>query len=92
MGLITRERIAIIVLGLCASAAIAGTTSYTYDEQGRVTSASYSDGTLACYEYDPADNRVVYTVASGGACFAVSDKSSFEAFPAATSTGADHPL
>ena len=56
---------AILALGAPASA---GTTTYTYDAQGRVRSATYTDGTVICYLYDPAGNRLKYTV--GTACFA----------------------
>jgi YD repeat-containing protein len=50
-----------LALGL-ASAAAAGTVTYTYDSVGRLTSASYTDGTIACYFYDAAGNRSFYSV------------------------------
>lgn len=45
-----------------ASAASAGTITYTYDAQGRLVSAAYSDGTTICYFYDSAGNRTAYKV------------------------------
>ena len=47
------------------AAAVAGTVTYAYDAQGRVVSATYSDGTMICYHYDAAGNRTSYTVVNG---------------------------
>ena len=43
-----------------------GTVSYSYDDQGRLTGATYSDGASITYAYDPAGNRTK-SAASGGA-------------------------
>jgi uncharacterized protein RhaS with RHS repeats len=47
------------------AAAVAGTVTYAYDVQGRLISATYSDGTMICYHYDAAGNRTSYTVVNG---------------------------
>lgn len=47
------------------AAAAAGTVTYAYDAQGRLISATYSDGTMICYHYDAAGSRTQYTVVSG---------------------------
>ncbi|MBI3988445.1 MAG: RHS repeat protein [candidate division NC10 bacterium] len=38
------------------SAALAGTTTYTYDEAGRLIRAGYGDGRVITYTYDAAGN------------------------------------
>lgn len=40
----------------------AQTVTYDYDTLGRITSATYADGTLIQYQYDAAGNRTLYTV------------------------------
>jgi YD repeat-containing protein len=48
------------LLALFASAsslAVAGTTTYTYDAQGQLISATYGDGSQVTYSYDAAGNR-----------------------------------
>jgi YD repeat-containing protein len=52
--------LAVIAGALAPPAALAGSVTYTYDEQGRVTSAAYTDGTYVCYAYDTAGNRTWY--------------------------------
>lgn len=42
---------------LTASAAFAGSVSYTYDNLGRLVKATYSNGTVITYTYDAAGNR-----------------------------------
>jgi YD repeat-containing protein len=44
---------------LSASSVAAGNIAYTYDELGRVTSATYSTGEVVNYSYDPAGNRTL---------------------------------
>ena len=46
------------------STAYAGTATYTYDNLGRVTKVTYSNGKSVTYSYDAAGNRV--TVVSAG--------------------------
>jgi YD repeat-containing protein len=55
-------RKAIFLLGVALPAAFggapfAGTTAYTYDVLGRVVSATYANGAVITYTYDPAGNR-----------------------------------
>jgi YD repeat-containing protein len=53
--------VAIISSGAVASTA----TTYTYDTLGRVSTATYPNGTVITYSYDPAGNRTqVVTVTS----------------------------
>jgi YD repeat-containing protein len=40
-----------------APSAFAGTTSYTYDEQGRLVLVQYPNGSSVSYTYDNAGNR-----------------------------------
>jgi YD repeat-containing protein len=47
-----------------STAAVAGTVTYTYDAQGRVVKAVYSDGYTITYTYDAAGNRTAYVVTS----------------------------
>ena len=42
-----------------------GQVSYTYDELGRLRSVTYSNGTVAEYNYDPAGNRTTLLVQPG---------------------------
>ena len=46
------------------SAIYAGSATYTYDNLGRVTKVTYSNGKSITYSYDAAGNRV--TVVSAG--------------------------
>lgn len=61
----TSTQYAILVAGafiaLCSSTALAGTTTYTYDTQGRVIQVAYSNGTVVTYAYDKAGNRTQVT-------------------------------
>ncbi len=49
---------------LGGSAIYAGSANYTYDNLGRVTKVTYSNGKSVTYSYDAAGNRV--TVVSAG--------------------------
>jgi YD repeat-containing protein len=51
----------VLFLALCGNAG-ASTTTYTYDSLGRVVTASFPNGTMATYTYDPAGNRTAYVV------------------------------
>lgn len=55
---------AVVALGIASTAAtaIAGTVTYTYDAQGRVVKAVYTDGYTVTYTYDSAGNRTAYAV------------------------------
>ncbi len=53
---------AFLMLG--GSAIYAGSANYTYDNLGRVTKVTYSNGKSVTYSYDAAGNRV--TVVSAG--------------------------
>jgi len=52
-------------MSLLGSVSHAGTVTYAYDPLGRLSSASYPDGTCTAYRYDNNGNRTQY--ASGGA-------------------------
>jgi uncharacterized protein (TIGR03437 family) len=55
----------LFTLGLIASSlAAAGTVSYTYDAAGRLTQATYSNGSTIAYTYDKAGNLVSRSVQS----------------------------
>ena len=43
---------------LVASAVLAGTDTYTYDQQARLVGVSYADGSTIAYTYDAAGNRL----------------------------------
>jgi YD repeat-containing protein len=66
----SRKRITCALASLAlivgASPAVAGTVNYSYDEQGRIATATYPDGTCATYVYDKAGNRTHYTVSATG--------------------------
>lgn len=47
---------------LLASAAQAGSVSYTYDTLGRLTRAAYSNGTVIVYTYDASGNRTTQVI------------------------------
>lgn len=51
----------LLLIGLCASATIAASVSYTYDAAGRVTTAVYDNGTCVAYAYDASSNRTSQT-------------------------------
>ncbi len=58
---------ALLVLGLSGTAR--ASVSYTYDNQGRVVVATYSNGTSITYTYDLAGNITSRQVACGsGGC------------------------
>jgi YD repeat-containing protein len=57
-----------MIVALAGPRVEAGTVGYTYDEQGRLTSAAYSDGTLVCYAYDLVGNRISYSVSTATVC------------------------
>ena len=69
----TRRRFRRRSLALAIATALASTTaaaspvtiSYTYDALGRVTGATYSDGTGVMYAYDAAGNRTQSSVCNG---------------------------
>lgn len=53
------------LIGFCApSIGWPQTVSYTYDALGRITNASYPDGTCLAYAYDAAGNRTQYSSAT----------------------------
>lgn len=48
-----------IGLGLFTGAQAAFADTYTYDQYGRLTGVTYSDGSSVIYTYDAAGNRTV---------------------------------
>lgn len=50
-------RLASAVLALCSTAAFSGNVVYTYDNLGRLKTATYSNGVVITYNYDAAGNR-----------------------------------
>lgn len=59
-GLLCASVISAILLAIGADA-LADT--YTYDELGRLTGITYSDGSSVTYVYDAAGNRITVTQA-----------------------------
>lgn len=57
-GLLCASVISAILLAIGADA-LADT--YTYDELGRLTGVTYSDGSSITYTYDDAGNRITVT-------------------------------
>lgn len=47
---------------LAAASAFAGSATYVYDDLGRVTRVTYSNGVVIAYTYDAAGNRTTYVV------------------------------
>ncbi len=57
----------VVMLGSVAvQHARADSVSYTYDELGRLSQVTYSNGTVITYTYDTADNRTTQTITCGG--------------------------
>lgn len=63
------------IVMICVSAAAAQTTSYSYDQLGRISSATQSNGTVVTYSYDLAGNRTVVGGATNRPPVAVDDGS-----------------
>jgi YD repeat-containing protein len=61
-----RSRFTRILIGglatLAAASAFAGSATYVYDNLGRVTRVTYSNGVIINYTYDAAGNRSTYVV------------------------------
>ena len=57
--------LAVVALGLCGAPASAGNINYTYDNLGRVVSASYPNGQSIVYAYDQAGNRTAQAIGAG---------------------------
>ena len=49
--------VAALVAGMALPVLAQDTTSYTYDELGRLKTVTYGDGVSVVYEYDAAGNR-----------------------------------
>lgn len=62
MKRILRAGVIFASLLACAPSAFAGTTSYTYDEQGRLVLVQYPNGSTVSYTYDNAGNRTQIVV------------------------------
>jgi len=58
--------LAVGLLALQSSGAHAATVTYKYDELGRLTRASYDNGVVIEYAYDPAGNRTSHVVSGPG--------------------------
>ena len=50
------------LLLIFSASADAGTSTYTYDALGRLSSTTYSTGEVVNYTYDAAGNRTAHTV------------------------------
>ena len=57
----------LLVFLAMAGALAAQTVNYSYDAAGRLTRASYPNGTTISYTYDPAGNLLSRQVTSSGA-------------------------
>jgi len=56
---------ALVLMSACmatTASAIAGSVTNTYDNLGRLTKATYSNGVVITYVYDAAGNRTSYVV------------------------------
>ena len=53
---------AALVAGMALPVLAQDTTSYTYDELGRLKTVTYGDGVSVVYEYDAAGNRTQQVV------------------------------
>lgn len=58
-------KLAAALLTLGAANAIGGNVAYTYDNLGRLKTATYSNGVVVTYSYDAAGNRT--SVVTSGA-------------------------
>lgn len=47
------------IAAMTASAAFAGSASYAYDNLGRLTKVTYSNGVVVTYVYDEVGNRTI---------------------------------
>lgn len=56
------RRLACLLLVASAGVVQAGSVSYTYDTLGRLTQASYSNGTVIVYTYDASGNRTTQVI------------------------------
>jgi len=52
----------LLMLALATTAVRADSVTYTYDDAGRLTSATYANGTVITYTYDAAGNLTARTV------------------------------
>ena len=55
----------LVLLTISAGSALAGSVAYTYDNLGRLKTATYSNGVVITYSYDAAGNRT--SVVTSGA-------------------------
>jgi YD repeat-containing protein len=56
----------LLVLATSAANAASASIYYTYDSNGRVITALYSNGTCVVYAYDPTGNRTSQTNTTNG--------------------------
>jgi len=82
---------AVVLTLATVSGAFAGTVTYTYDDQARLASASYSDSTVICYFYDWAGNRVQYTVSTSACSLPLPVATATSAYVAENSTNTTIP-
>ena len=61
-GMNLRKLIFGAVIALVATAAFAGSVTYTYDSLGRLSNVTYSNGVVITYSYDAAGNRTSFVV------------------------------
>lgn len=71
-----------------AVSAAAEPVSYTYDELGRLKTATYGNGQIITYTYDAAGNRTALAQSAAG----VAPTGTFSATPATISPGASSTL
>ena len=75
----TRFSKLILFLLLAGSLAAQQNVQYSYDAAGRLTSASYGNGTAITYTYDDAGNLLRREVTAGGNPVATVSSATFEA-------------
>lgn len=54
----------VVALAIFTAAGVAMADTYTYDQYGRLTGVTYSNGSSVTYTYDAAGNRTVVTQTS----------------------------
>lgn len=65
----------LVVVGSIASSLAHAATTYTYDDLGRLSTATYDNGRMITYTYDAAGNRTQVVVLNGSQATSPSTRS-----------------